>query len=138
MNIVRPTRAFPFTSRGIGHASASASSTTQIYIPARYCPILHLLNSKMVWHKVCLTIPAPQKPKDLHMDYNIIESHALHTCHYTVWRDGAHRNFIYCSLVRESFFEWVEQGYYSGKDATGLVPRQSPMDGSKQCKLDDA
>ena len=28
---------------------------------------------------------------------------------------------------------WVEQEYYGSKDATGLVPRQSPMDGSKQC-----
>lgn len=126
-------KGFPIYIKGDGRASASALSTTRIYIPARYRPILRLLNSKMAWHKVCLTIPAPQKPKDPNMDYNIIETHALQTRRHSVWRDGARRNIIYCSSVRESFFEWVEQEYYGGKDATGLVPRQSPMDGSKRC-----
>ena len=45
-------------------AGASTTTTTHIYIPICYKPILRLLNAKMAWYILCLTFGTPQKAKN--------------------------------------------------------------------------
>jgi hypothetical protein len=40
-------------------------TVTRIYIPARYRPILRLLNFKQVWDMFCLSMPGPKKAKSV-------------------------------------------------------------------------
>lgn len=107
--------------------SSSATTTTRIYVPARYRPILRLLNAKMAWHMISFTVGSPKVNKDH------TEKDAVAKRRYEVWMDGVRRNIIYCGSIREAFFEWIEIEYYGGKEATGLVPKPLPMDGTKRC-----
>ena len=111
-------------------AGGSTSTTTRIYIPKRYKPILRLLNAKMAWHILCLTFGAPRKSKNtLPLDYRVSMRR------YQVWIDGARRNIIYCDSIRESFFRWIEEVHYGKQDARGIIPKPPKMDSSKRCNM---
>ena len=109
-------------------AGASTTTTTRIYIPTHYKPILRLLNAKMAWHILCLTFGTPRKAKN-----TTRLAHKVAMRRYEVWIDGARRNLLYCDSIRESFFRWIEKVYYGRQDARGIIPKPSKMDNSKRC-----
>jgi hypothetical protein len=105
---------------------------TRIYIPARFRPMLRLLNFKQAWHMYCLSMPEPTKPKASvkeHIPYLELARR------FEVWIDGARRNIIYCDSIRNAFFEWIEDTYYGGTSAIDVEPRVKNMGDDQQCNI---
>ena len=116
------------------HSNTSmATTTTRIYIPTQYRPILRLLNCKMAWHQVALTMPQPMLKHNADEEQRL--THKIHLTHYEVWTDGAMRNIIYLNSIRESFFAWVEKQFYRNKNATGKLPNVKKMSRDKRCVM---
>jgi hypothetical protein len=116
------------------HANSNmATTTTRIYVPAHYRPILRLLNSKMAWHQVALTMPMPMLKRRATSTELLV--HKMKMTRYEVWIDGAMRNIIYCNSIRESFFDWIEQKYYMNRNATGKLPTAKRMSRVHRCNL---
>lgn len=115
------------------HANTNKSLTvTRIYIPARYRPLLRLLNFKQAWLIYSLSMPEPRKPKK---PIDGVTPHGEVKRRYEVWFDGLRRNIIYCDSIRNSFFEWIEETYYKGSNATDIEPRVKSMEDNKSCNL---
>jgi len=110
-----------------------ATTTTRIYIPAKYRPIFRLLQSKLSWHQIAHSMPAPI-PKGK-ASYEESTDILLRRARYEVWHDGAMRNIIYCNSIRESFFHWIEDTYYRGQSAIGKRPGVAKMSRDHDCML---
>jgi hypothetical protein len=113
--------------------TTTATTTTRIYIPARYRPIFRLLQSKLCWHQLAYSMPAPVLKRNA--SYNECMEFALRKARYEVWYDGAMRNIIYCNSIRESFFHWIEGKYYQGRSAIGKHPDGTKMSRQHKCIL---
>jgi hypothetical protein len=116
------------------HANSSSATTiTRIYIPAKYRPILRLLQSKLCWHQIALTMPEPLLKAKANINEQTAYAHQKRR--YEVFIDGARRNIIYCNSIRQSFFYWIEDNYYGGSDATGKLPKVKPMSREHRCLM---
>ena len=113
--------------------TTTATTTTRIYIPAIYRPIFRLLQSKLCWHQIACSIPEPTLKRNA--SENEYTDFLVRKGRYEVWRDGAMRNIIYCNSIREGFFHWIEDTYYSGNSATGILPSETKMSRDERCLL---
>ncbi|KIM74589.1 hypothetical protein PILCRDRAFT_92537 [Piloderma croceum F 1598] len=113
--------------------TTTATTTTRIYIPAIYRPIFRLLQSKLCWHQIAYSMPAPiLKRKASNNEYT---DFLVRKARYEVWHDGAMHNIIYCNSIRESFFHWIEDTYYRGNSAIGKRPGGTKMSRGRRCIL---
>jgi hypothetical protein len=105
----------------IEHANSSmVTTTTHIYIPTQYHPIICLLNCKMAWHQVALTMPQLMLKHNADEEQHL--THKIHLTHYKVWADGAMQNIIYLNSIRKSFVAWIKKWFYRNKNVTGKLP----------------
>jgi hypothetical protein len=114
--------------------TTNALTTTRILVPAKYRPILRLLNAKMAFQLVCLGFRPNSKRLPAEGEDMEIWRRQCDFRH-EVWDDGVKRNIVYLNSIRESFFNWVEDNYYGGLDATGRQPTTKKMDRKPRCIL---
>jgi hypothetical protein len=112
--------------------STVATTSTRIYIPARYRPIFRLLQAKISWHQIAYSMPAPLV-KNGKKTGDALREEIRRKYRYEVWIDGTMRNIIYCNSIRDSFFHWIEDTYYRGANATGIRPSVQKMSREPRC-----
>jgi hypothetical protein len=95
-------------------AHPTLSPGNKLFFPARYRPIVRFLNHKIAYLMVIASMPC------------LLQENDIQDC-WKIFVDGVKRNIIYHASIRNAFYNWVRDTYYTGLDDRRQIPSKMPM-----------